>query len=121
MEDWKIKIAVLWMVFEFCMLTVGVVGPAIPGYAVETPEMILLTVVTLLIPPILAFLSLTLKDSINRWVNIIGGIVFAVLSLTSLAMFPIDGYFASMVLILIVEVVAEALIVWYSWKSKQKA
>jgi len=121
LEDWKIKIAVLWMVFEFCMLTLGVVGPAIPGYAVETPEMILLTVVTLLIPPILAFLSLTLKDSINRWVNIIGGIVFAVLSLTSLAMFPIDGYFASMVLILIVEVVAEALIVWYAWKSKQKA
>jgi len=122
LEDWKIKIAALWLVFECGMITVSIVEQYIPGYREEilaeiTTEIMLLLAVTLLIPPIMAFLSMTLKDSINRWVNIILGIVFAVLSLISLVDFPAD-YFASMIFIVIVEVVATALIVWYAWKSK---
>jgi len=104
------------------MITVSTVGSYIPGYAEETPEMIMVIAITFLIPPIIAFLSLTLKDSINRWVNIIVGIVFIVLIPigTGFEVIP-AAYLGSMIIIAIVEVVALALIVWYAWKSKQKA
>ena len=77
MENWKIKIAVLWLVFEFAMIAVSTLEQYMPGYREEiipqtTPEMMLILAITMMIPPIMAFLSLTLKDSINRWANIIG-------------------------------------------------
>ena len=125
MEDWKIKIAVLWSLFEFCIIAVSFV--LIQIAIVEelgggTPEEILATVISSLIPPIMAFLSLTLKDSINRWLNIIVGIVFIVLMPigTGFGMIP-TAYLPSVIVIAIVEIVALALIVWYAWKSKQKA
>ena len=135
MEDWKIKIAVLWGIFGYAWVVFGALGLYEPGYIEQiiageivgegpiTPEMILLLAIVLLIPPIMAFLSLILKDSISRWVNIIGGIVFAVFGLLD----PIQylerqsAYSAHVILIGIVQVVAAVLIVWYAWKSKQKA
>lgn len=124
MDDWKIKIAALWIVFEFCMFTVPVVEMYIPDFmenaiAQTTPEMLVVLVVGTMIPPILAFLSLILKDSINRWLNIILAIVFAALSPIGIVDVP-TKYYAPMILLGIVEVVAAALIVWYAWKSKQK-
>jgi len=125
MEDWKIKIAALWMVFEFCMFTLSTVEFLL--YHMEemivettTPEMMMVLVIITLIPPLMAFLSLTLKDSINRWLNIIVGIVFIVLLPIGVVVFP-TAYLPSIIIIAIVEVVALALIVWYAWKSKQKA
>jgi hypothetical protein len=38
-----------------------------------------------LIAPLMAFLSLTLKDSINRWANIIVGIVITAFGLLTIA------------------------------------
>ena len=125
MEDWKIKIAVLWMVFEFFMFTIGTVEFLL--YHMEemtvettTPEMMMVLVIITLIPPLMAFLSLTLKDSINRWANIIVSIVFIVLLPIGVIAFP-TAYLPSIIIIAIVEVVALALIVWYAWKSKQEA
>jgi len=93
----------------------------IPGFMGETstPEEIMAITITLLIVPIMAFLSLTLKDSINRWLNIIVGIVFIVLIPigTGFELIP-TAYLPSIIVIAIVEVVALALIVWYAWKSK---
>jgi len=124
LEDWKIKIAVLWSLFEFCIIAVSFV--LIQIAIVEelgggTPEEILATVISSLIPPIMAFLSLTLKDSINRWLNIIVGIVFIVLMPigTGFGMIP-TAYLPSIIVIAIVEIVALVLIIWYAWKSKQK-
>ena len=87
--------------------------------AETTPELMMVIAITYLIPPIMAFLSLTLKDSINRWVNIIVGIVFIVLMPIGAIGFP-AAYSASLTLIAIVEIAALALIVWHAWKSKQK-
>jgi len=127
LEDWKIKIAVLWIVLEFCIITVSmlsihVVIQSIPEemIAETTPEEIMAVVITLLIPPIMAFLSLTLKDKANRWLNIIVAIVFIVLFPFGSVGFPTE-VMPSLILTGIVEIVALALIVWYAWKSKQKA
>ena len=125
MEDWKIKIAMLWSVFEFCMLTLSTVEFLLYHMGemiVETTtlELMMVLVITLLIPPLMAFLSLTLKDSINRWLNIIVGIVFIVLMPIGVFAFP-TAYLTLIIIIALVEIMALVLIVWYAWKSKKKA
>jgi len=134
LEDWKIRIAVLWFVIAHGMLVFAALGIYEPDYiegviAGEvqggpiTPELILELAVVLLIPLVMAVLSLTLRDSINRWINIIAGAVFAVLVLADPIMYLTgqSAYSAYVTLIGIVEFVASALIVWFAWKSKQKA
>jgi hypothetical protein len=86
------------------------------------PEILLLLAILLLIPLVMAFLSLTLKDSTNRWANIIVGIVWTGLSLTDLPTYLEDpSTSAYAILMWLSGVVATVLIVWYAWKSKQKA
>jgi hypothetical protein len=130
MEDWKIKIAVLWLVWEFAAVTVPICEQYVPGLLEEaiaeiTPEMLVFLAIIMLIAPIMAFLSLTLKGSINRWANIIMGIVTMGLSLFGATSWAADpsyiDYSAFVILLGIVEIVVAALIVWYAWKSKQEA
>lgn len=125
MEDWKIKIAALWIVLECGLFAVPLVEQHIPGYmdeitALTTPEAMMLLAIIAMIPPLMAFLSLTLKDSINRWVNIIVSIFLLATMPISVIDFP-TAYLPSIIIIAIVEVVALALIIWYAWKSKPKA
>jgi len=84
------------------------------------PELLLIFAIIVLVPLIMAFLSLTLKDSINRWANIIVGIVFVVFQLVALSEVVAQPS-AWTILMEISKLVAPALIVWYAWKSKQKA
>jgi len=124
LEDWKIKIAVLWLVYEVAGIWIALIEHYIPGFVEEavaqtTPEMVLLLVIVEMILPVMALLTLTLKDSINRWLNIIVGIVFIVLLPIGIVDFPAD-YLPSIIVISIVQFVAAALIVWHAWKSKQK-
>jgi len=125
LEDWKIKIAVLWLVYEVAGIWIGLIEHYIPGFVEEavaqtTPEMVLMLVVIEMILPVMALLTLTLKDSINRWLNIIVGIVFIVLLPVGIVGFP-AAYLPSLIVIAIVQFVAAALIIWLAWKSKPKA
>jgi hypothetical protein len=87
LEDWKIKISVLWLIVILSGLASGFLTIFEPGVlqqfldtgeiqsTISTPEMLLVWSIVLLVPLVMAFLSLTLKDSTNRWANIIMGIV----------------------------------------------
>ncbi len=134
MEDWKIKIAALWFFYTMAMLAVmtlmfygpGIIDEIRSGTLVGaalTGEHLLMSAVFLLVPLVMAVLSLTLKDSINRWTNIIAGIVFTILSIVSLILaFELDlSIYAFGYLLDISMVVAPALIIWHAWKSKQQA
>ena len=125
MEDWKIKIAVLWLVYEVAGIWIGLIEHYIPGFVEEavaqtTPEMVLMLVVIEMILPVMALLTLTLKYSINRWLNIIVGIVFIVLLPIGIVGFP-AAYLPSLIVIAIVQFAAAASIIWLAWKSKPKA
>jgi Sec-independent protein secretion pathway component TatC len=128
-EDWKIKISVLWLFSAVAFLAhqilalleqgviAGIMAGEVEGMKIG-PELILLFAVLFLVPLIMAFLSLTLKDSINRWANIIMGAIFAALFIGVLmTVAKLSGE----TLMTLSTVVALALIVWYAWKSKQKA
>jgi hypothetical protein len=131
LEDWKIKISVLWLFTIVAGLASGLLALMEPGTIEQimtgevegmkmSPEFLLLFAIIFLIPLVMAFLSLTLKDSINRWTNIIVGIVWVGLSLTDIPTYVAKPS-AYAILMWLAGVVAPALIVWYAWKSKQKA
>ena len=128
MEDWKIKISVLWLFSAVAFLAHQILALMEPGVIVQImegevegmkigTELILLFAVLFLVPLIMAFLSLTLKDSINRWANIIVGAVFAALFIGVIASV---AKLSGEILMTFSTVVALSLIVWYAWKSKQK-
>jgi len=120
LEDWKIKIAVLWSLLEFCIIAISILGQDMPGFIPQTAEIRLVLAITFMIPPIMAFLSLILKDSVNRWVNIILSIFFIVTAGPFGLAEATADYFSSFLTVFIVEIVALVLIIWYAWKSKQK-
>jgi uncharacterized membrane protein len=133
LEDWKIKISVLWIALGILCVwgpfsvfwLPGSMEEIISGYkegSPITPEMILVFTAITIIPLVMAVLSLTLKDKTNRWANTIMGTVFAVAGLVDPIKYVTEqsAYSAFMILIGIVVIVFAALIVWYAWKSKQK-
>ena len=127
MEDWKTKLSVLWLMSAFSIVLSWLLGlfesgdltHIVGSLAVNTWSLLLGTVV-IVVNLAMAFLSLSLADNVNRWLNIVVGAVFSicalvvvVMSLTSnpsvLAINPASGF------------VWNVLIVWIAWKSKQKA
>jgi len=128
LEDWKIKIAVLWLIYAavglgagyYMLWEPGVIEQIIAGEIAGTkitPEIMIIDAIMLLVPLVMPFLSLTLKDSINRWANIIVGIV----SIGLILIFTVTVTAAYAILLNLSMIVAAVLIVWYAWKSKQKA
>lgn len=131
MEDWKIKITVLWLFTSIAFLAHQILVLMEPGIIAQlmageaegqkiSPELILFFAILMLIPMVMAFLSLTLKDSLNRWVNIIVGVVFAILWLVGVVDAAQTAYWGG-ALMTLSAVVASALIVRYSWKSKSQS
>jgi len=130
LEDWKIKISVLWLFWTVAFLITLMVGFFEPGvmehimegelYGMQlTPELILATTIMMLVPLVMAFLSLVLKDSMDRWANVALGIVYTgicVFDWLSSSVQPAYG-----VLLYIAKIAASALVVWYAWKSKKQA
>jgi hypothetical protein len=129
LDDWKIKIAALWLVWEcggivqlmLYSFQPGVMEQINAGVLVgdkTTPELLLVFAVIFLIPLVMAFLSLVLKNSLNRWSNIIVGIGYTVFCFIDSGRHMTEAFY---VLYGITGVVVTALIVWYAWKSKPKA
>ena len=129
MEDWKIKISVLWLFASIAFLAHQILLLMEPGIIENlmareaegqkiVPELILFFAILMLVPMLMAFLSLTLKYSINRRVNIIVGTIFAVIWLVGVVDAVQSAYWGG-ALMTFSAVVASVLIVWYAWKSKQ--
>ena len=121
----KTRLSVLWLIHavggvSFVVLAIFEQGDlnTLLGINVDSSYLLLLTVM-FLVPSLMAFLSQTLNDKANRWTNIIVGAVFSI--------FPILGLIATLATPSVVAInpvfgiVVLALIVWYAWKSKQKA
>ena len=121
---WKIRIAVLWVFMAVAMSAHSIMGFMEPGMVKEimsgvvegvtlTPGMLVFMALFWLIPLWLAFVSMTVKGSCNRWVNFVMGIVFTVLNA-----WHFTEHLASPAQILIIgsTVVVTALIAWYAWK-----
>ena len=126
---WKTRIAVLWVFMLLANLVHGLLVVWEPGglekMIAHVQEMgPLFQALFTLIPLWLAFLALTLKDSCNRWVNFVLGIVFTILNIFHffgcgvplVAGGPVAEPTAHHILLVGSTVVATALIAWYAWR-----
>lgn len=129
MEDWKIRVAVLWLIDTGAAL-VAAMGSLFEPNALQqfldtgefngsmvSPELEFFIAILLWVPFVMAFLSVTLKNPINRWANIIVGIVWFALGFVN-APNLIANPTAYGLLLWLTEDVAKVLIIWYAWKSK---
>ncbi|MFC1995198.1 DUF6326 family protein, partial [Chloroflexota bacterium] len=83
-----------------------------------TQGLLLATLILMMIPSLMIFLSLALKAKWNRWTNIIVGILKIVVLVAAV----IGESWAFYIFATIVEVVLLLLIIWYAWKwPKQEA
>ena len=70
-----------------------------------------------LIPLIMSFLTHILKYSLNRWVNIVLGLFFALLAIDGIVSHLLMGWFPfSHFLFLVFMFAVPILIAWYAWK-----
>ena len=129
---WKIRIAVLWLFMvvsisahcHFFTWEPGGLERMASHIEAEGSGVLLFEALGRLIPLWMAFMSLTLKDSYNRWANCILGIVFTIVNIWHFFSCgiplaeggPVTEPTAHHILLLGSTVIATALIAWYAWK-----
>jgi hypothetical protein len=118
MEDVKIKLSALWAALMLTYLlgdvlrifsgdfTAGELG----GLQISQ-ELMLGMAALLVIPAVMIFLSVTLKHSVNRWINIVFAIFFFGFNLIGLPTYA-SAYDQFLI---IVGLIFNILTVWYAW------
>jgi hypothetical protein len=92
---------------EFIEKTINSVQP--------TEGLFLAAAIMLEIPIAMVFLSRILKYGLNRWANIITGVLVIVLTVINNTTPDLDDIF-----FVIVEITGALLIIWYAWKWRQQ-
>ena len=120
----KIQLAALWTATTLCYLygdyfelyTPTKVESLISGENVlHSPIMLLVASVVLALPPVMIFLSLVLKPTINRILNIVLGLLFTVMMILS-AFDLLAPWYSFYVFLAILEAILTFIIVWKAFK-----
>jgi hypothetical protein len=119
MDEMKIKLSALWAVLMFTYLLGDVLrifsgdfnGGEINGMQVS-PAMYLGMAALMVIPAVMVFLSLVLKQPVSRWVNIILAVFFFLFNVVGLPTYP-SAYDKFLI---VVSLVFNVLTVWHAWK-----
>ncbi|MEO6864137.1 MAG: DUF6326 family protein [Gemmatimonadaceae bacterium] len=125
--DVKVKLSALWAAVMFCYIYGDYFGLYVPGQlkgmlagqgpiGATSQGTLVATSILLVIPSIMVFLSLVLLPSLNRWVNIVLGVIYTIIVLVTM-----PGAWAFYILMSIVEVTLQLLIVWYAWNWPSEA
>lgn len=127
MEDMKvnvkIKLSALWIAMMLLYIYADILSLFSPGQVEEmlagkmgpfpvTQGSLLTASILMMIPAAMVFLSLTLKPAVNRWANIILGVLYTLVNISNL----IGETWAYYILFGIVEIVITLLIVRSAWK-----
>jgi hypothetical protein len=119
MEEIRIKLSALWVVLMLTYLLGDVLrifaGDFVPGEieGVKPGQGMYLGLAALmLVPIVMAFLSLVLKQPVNRWANIVLAILLFVFNAIGLPTYPswYDRF------LIVVGLVWNVLTVWHAWK-----
>lgn len=128
MEDVKIKLSVLWLFVVGSLLAGSVIFFMVPGVLDEirvgeivgmeaTHELLLMmAIIYFWIPLVMAVMSISLKGIVNRWSNVVLGIVYAGFILFELTMNVISDPYPYVILMDTSAFLAAASIVWLAWK-----
>lgn len=121
MEPVRIKLAALWTSVMFCYIYADYFELYAPGKLQRisqghigpfqaTEGVLVGTSVVLAIPSVMIFLSVALKPTLNRWLNILFGFLY-----TAIILMSMWGH-AFMILYGVIEITLTALVMWYAWK-----
>ncbi len=122
----KVRISVLWIMeavtylayLAFMMTAPGILDKlksgTIEGTPVDAAVMVFATLFAIVL--LMAFLSLTLRGPLNRWVNVGAGAVFAVLEALALTTVLANPY-GSVVFMSVLKVIIAASIAWLAFTT----
>ena len=126
-EDVKIsvrfKLSALWAALMFLYIYADIISLWRPGQIEEmisgrmgpfpvTQGSLFTASMLMVIPAVMVFLSLTLKPRVDRWANIVLGVLYTCVNISNLIGETWIYYLTSGV----VELAVTLLIVWYAWK-----
>jgi hypothetical protein len=126
----KVRLSVLWLFSEVAFIGImlltflkpGMVEQIISGNLQGAPigqELLAGYAIIVLFPLVMAFVSVTVRDSVNRGANVVMGIVGIILSFFGLSEQFTNPY-AYAVMIWIAKILVDASIVWYAYKWPKK-
>jgi hypothetical protein len=119
----KMKLSALWVALMLLYVYADILSLFKPG-AIEqmmegfmgpfpvTQGSLLSASILMMIPAVMVFLSLTLKSKLNRWVNVILGVLYTFVNIGNL----MGEIWAFYIFFGIVEIVLTFLIVGFAWK-----
>lgn len=126
LEDFKVNVKIqlsgLWASVMFCYIYADYFGLYVPGklqsmlkgemapLGPTTQGVLIGTSVMLAIPALMVFLSLALRATLNRWLNIVFGVIYTIIILITM------WDWAFYILYGVIEVTLTLLVVWYAWK-----
>ncbi len=120
----KMKLSSLWVALMLIYIYADILSNFKPG-AIEkmmngfmgpfpvTQGSLLSASILMMIPAIMVFLSLALKSNVNRWVNIILGVLYTFVNISNLFGEASWIFYMSFG---VVEIALTLLIVWNAWK-----
>lgn len=119
----KLKLSALWAALMFLYIYADIFSLFKPGQIEEmmagrmgplpvTQVSLLTASIMMLVPAVMVFLSLAMKPTVGRWVNIVLGLVYTAINIGNL----VGETWAFYLLFGIVELALTLLIVWHAWK-----
>jgi hypothetical protein len=127
-SDLRIRLAVFWFFIAGAMLANTILYFVVPGVIDEIrsgimvgmqtgPELVLgMAIVYYWLPLVMTVLSVTLKDKVNRWINLILGGFYVVFILFELTMNVTTVAYPYAILMDVSMITVAALIAWKAWK-----
>jgi Family of unknown function (DUF6326) len=128
MEDVKVnvkfKLSALWASVTLCYLYGDYFELYVPNKVagllsgenlLDSPMKLFGASILLAIPALMVSLSIISKPLINRWLNIIFGVIFTAI-MVLIAFVSIKLWLTFYVFLAIVESILTSLIVWYAWR-----
>jgi hypothetical protein len=119
----KMKLSALWVALMLIyiyadilsLFKAGVIEKMMEGFMGPFPVTqgsLLSASILMMIPAVMVFLSLTLKPKVNRWANIILGVLYTFVNIGNL----IGETWIYYISFVIVEIALTSLIIWFAWK-----
>ena len=119
----KVKLSALWVALMLVYIYADIISLFKPGVVDEiaagrmgpfpaTQGSLFAAAVLMVIPAVMVALSITLKSRVNRWTNIILGVLYTFVNIGNLIGEPWAYY----VLFVAAEIVLTCLITWFAWK-----
>lgn len=123
----KLKLALLWAALMSLYIYADYFNLMVPGKLKQmmdsqtpvgptTPGLLITFSLLLIVPAIMIVLSIFLQPFINKWLNILFGLLYSIISILIIISGMGDSWETFFVLYNVIELIVLSTIIWQSWK-----